>query len=401
MDTKPTILNKKLLLIVALISAVKLISIQFISDFKTFEDHVIAQNFIKHHTFFIFNDGVQNHSFQFPIYPILLSIVYGIQHSAVAAISLNILLLGTSSFFLYSILKRSNTKGWTSLSERAILVLSLLPLVNPAFIYYELICVHPFCHDFLFITIAIYSSISLFESEKSIFEKGMMLGLSVLARGTFIVIPALLLTYLLLNKKFKKALISVLGMMLMIAPWIAHNVITDNVWGLTSTSGKILWKGSLHNSEGGNYLNTGENYYKALNDNDLHQLGKSTVLEQNEFFMRKYKQKWHDEPLHVFKMFAIKMKNFWFFSNQMGNEYPWYIKKSIPILRLINLIFIGTLIYFSIKSKQSRWILVAISFSIFQAFFYVEARHRLLIDPLLIVILCHLLVSSSKKKAFA
>ncbi len=401
MDTKPTILNKKLLLIVAIVSIIKIIAVQFIDGFKTFEDHEIAQNFIRHYSFFYFNDGVQNHSFQFPIYPILLSLTYSIHHSALAAITLNILLLSTSSLFIYSILKRTNNKGWTTIKDKWMIALSILPLFHPAFVYYELTCVHPFAHDFLFLTFSIYTAFSVIDSDKSNFEKGMMLGLTILARGTFIVFPTIAIVYLLFKKQAKKASIVLLGIILMTTPWIAHNVITDNVWGLTSTSGKILWKGSLHNSEGGNYLNNGATYYQALNSEELNELGHSTVKGQNDFFMQKYTEQWQKDPVHVLRMIAVKLKNFWFFSNQMGTEYPWHIKKMIPIIRLFNLLFIGALLFFSIKTRQMKWILVAFSFSFLQAVFYVEARHRLLIDPILIVILFHLLLSSSKKKAIA
>ncbi len=401
MDIKSASLNKKFLIIVALISAIKIISVFFINNINTYEDHEIAQNFLKHHSFFYFNDGVINHSFQFPIYPILLSVAYSIYNAKAAAIVLNILLSSISSFMVHAILNQCLSKGWIAFSEKIIIALSLIPLLHPAFVYYELKCVHPFVHDFLFLTIAIYSSISLINSDSSIFEKGMMLGTAVLARGTFIVFPMMLIAYILFRKEIKKASLTLLGMFLMLAPWLTHNYLSDDVLALTSTTGKILWKGSLHDSEGGNYLNNGENYYHALNAADLNTLGQSTVKEQNDFFMQRYLQQWKTEPLHVIKMCMIKLKNFWFLSSNTGTEYPDYIKKTIPLLRLINLIFIGALLFLSFKSREFTWLYIALCFSFLQAVFYVEARHRLLLDPLLLIILIHLLLSLGKKKAFA
>ncbi len=395
-------INKKLLIIVVLISVIKFVLLFFIAHFNTFEDYEIAQNFTKHHMFFYLNDGVLNHSFQFPIYPILLSITFSIYNAPIAAALLNIILMSSASLLLYSLLKKCEKWGWIQISDKIMMLLSIIPLLHPAFIYYELKCIHPFAHDFLFLVLSLYTCLSVLkENSASLVEKGLVLGLCIMARGTFIVFPFLVLSLICYKKEIKKAVLIAVGTGIMLAPWLIHNYISDGIIGLTSTSGKILWKGSLHDSEGGNYLNNGQNYYSALSDEDLNTLGKSSVKEQNDFFMNRYKDQWLNEPLHVIKMLGIKMKNFWFYSLNMGKEYPSAVQQVLPAVRFINLIFIGVLLFLSLKNKHFKWLFVALAFSFVQCFFYFEARHRLLIDPLLFAVFTHLLDAYFKKKTIA
>ncbi|MFZ9848638.1 MAG: hypothetical protein ACO3EE_10870 [Flavobacteriales bacterium] len=395
-------INKKLLTIVLSISIIKVVSLFFINQFNTFEDYEIAQNFTKHHIFFYLNDGALNHSFQFPIYPLFLSITFSIYNAPIAAALLNIILLSSSSLLLYSLLKKCRKWEWITLSDNKMMLLAILPMLHPAFIYYELKCVHPFTHDFLFVVLSLYTCLTVLkEKNTALIEKGLVLGLCILARGTFIVFPLIVLVFICFKKEIKKAAFIALGIAMMLSPWLIHNYLNDEIIGLTSTSGKILWKGSLHDSEGGNYLNNGENYYSSLSAEDLNVLGKSSVKEQNDFFMKRYKAQWKNEPLHVLNMLAIKMKNFWFYSPNMGKEYPSFVKKALPFIRLINLIFVVSLLFLSFKNRQIKWIMIALAFSFLQCIFYFEARHRILIEPLLIIIFTHLLYSYFKKNTIA
>jgi len=388
------LINKPFFKILGVITLLKIIVSFFIQEPKSFEDLVIAQNIIKHGSFFYFNDGVINHSFQFPIYPILLSSVLAIYNHPVSALILNIILLSSSSIFIYEILKKLKLE----LNNKKLIILSLIPLAHPAFIYYELKCIHPFTHDFMMLTASIYGCFALIQNDsKNSIEKGLLLGLSILGRGTFIIFPLITLFYLLSKKELKKVALALFGIVIMLTPWLIHNHITDDINSLTSTTGKILWKGSLHDSEGGNYLNNGKNYYSALSAKDLDTLGKMTVKEQNVFFTNKYLEQWKTEPLHVVKMIFVKLKNFWFFSPNMGQEYPHALQKILPIYKFLNLIFIMLLVRLSFKNNSFLHFTAFIIFSVFHCVFYVETRHRLLIDPL-IFILFYLMFSNFLKK---
>ena len=89
------------------------------------------------------------------------------------------------------------------------------------------------------------------------------------------------------------------------------------------------------------------------------------VIKATKYFQRKNlklfslvtnqrKDQWLNEPLHVIKMLGIKMKNFWFYSPNMGKEYPSAVQQVLPAVRFINLIFIGVLLFLSLKNKHFK-----------------------------------------------
>ncbi|MCX6183441.1 MAG: hypothetical protein NT150_16145 [Bacteroidetes bacterium] len=375
----------------------------FIPNVQTWEDYVIAENILKSGDFYYLNDGAVNHSFQFPVYPILLSIALWIYHAPLAGIILNILLSTLGCLFLQRNLKILQQKKWINLSQNIIHFLCLIPLLHPAFLFYELLNVHPFTHDFFMLNVGITSLLYLSdESSSKPIEGGIMAGLCVLGRGTFIVFPMLTLVILVYQKAYKKSALALCGMALMISPWILHNYICDDITSLTSTNGKILWKGSLHRSEGGNYLQNGETYYSALTPEELLEVGQLSVQGQNDFFMKKYKVLLSEEPKHVLFMFFIKLKNFWILPQHIGKNYSEKVSSIWFIYRIFNFVFVAIVFILLIKTKTSWFLLVPfILISFLQCWFYFESRHRLLIDPFLFVILMHLLATSNKSLAFA
>jgi len=380
------------------ITAIKITIAFFVPNINTWEDYVIAENIINSGDFYCMNDGAVNHSFQFPVYPILLSIAIAIYHTPVAGVLLNILLSAISCHIFLRNLQNLHHEAWLKIASKHLRYLALLPLLHPAFAYYELTNAHPFIHDFLMLNIACAALLkSTDSSTKKPLEIGLLFGLSILGRGTFIVFPMLALLLLLLRKNYKRAMLIAIGTALMLAPWLAHNYLSDGLVGLTSTSGKILWKGSLHHSDGGNYLHNGQNYYSALSADDLTILGQSSVKEQNDFFNQRYLTLLREEPLHVLRMFAIKLKNFWFFGDISGTEHPPALIALWTTYRVCNFIFIALLFGLLFKVRSSAFlILPLVLFSMLQCWFYFESRHRLILEPFLIVILVHLLVNSNK-----
>ena len=390
--------TKNFYIVLLVITCLKITAAFFIPDIQTWEDHVIAENILNSGNFYYLNDGAVNHSFQFPVYPVLLSLALALYHAPAAGIILNVLLLAVGCLVLKKNLESVQKKEWLKLSQNTIHLLCLIPLLHPAFLYYELKNVHPFTHDFLMLNTGIAALLYLTEKSSSKpVEGGIIIALAVLGRGTFIVFPILALLILIYQKAYKKIALSLLGMALMISPWIIHNYLSDGITGLTSTNGKILWKGSLHNSEGGNYLLNGENYYSALTTEELNQLGHLSVKGQNDFFLEKYKQLITEEPAHVLSVFCIKLKNFWLLPDHIGKNYPEKLNSFWLVYRLFNFILVVLLLITLIKHKE-RWFLLLpfIAISILQCWFYFESRHRLLIDPFLFVILTQLLVTSSK-----
>ncbi|MFM7023945.1 MAG: hypothetical protein ACKOXB_13320 [Flavobacteriales bacterium] len=393
--------TKAFYIVLASLSCLKIALSFFLPSIQTWEDYLIAENILESGNFYYENDGAINHSFQFPVYPILLSIALAMNHSAVSGIILNILLAAVACLFFRSNLQKLLFKGWIPLSMKKIHLLCLLPLLHPAFLYYELMHVHPFIHDFLMLNIGIGALLYLMDKgSRHPVEGGIMIGLAVLGRGTFIIFPALIIVILIYQKAFKKLGYALLGMTIMVSPWLMHNYLSDGILGLTSTNGKILWKGSLHNSEGGNYLLNGKNYYSALTQDDFRTLQYSSVKEQNEFFLSKYKKTLSNEPEHVFRLFAIKLKNFWFLPERISEDNGDQLKNPWLLYRIFNFVLVILLLIALIKYLKLKLLMLPfIMLSLLQCWFYFESRHRLLIDPWLIALLIASYVYYTAKKS--
>ena len=112
---------------------------------KIFEDHDMAINLYKTGEMFYENDGVINHSFQFPLYPFFLFILYcffGVNLKV--AIIFNVLLSSASAIFIYkfSILyfKRKMNKHYKKIAVYSSFVCMLYPFTN----IYAFESIHPF-----------------------------------------------------------------------------------------------------------------------------------------------------------------------------------------------------------------------------------------------------------------
>ncbi len=225
-------------------------------------------------------------------------------------------------------------------------------------------------------------------STQNLILYGLALGLAVMDRATLAVTP---LPFLILSKNsfsflhYTRNIIALLIITCFVnIPWMIRNFQKDHVVGFAS-SGRDLWKGSISESEGSNYLNTGLNYYSALTLEEIKYCGQLTPAEQNEFFVGKFMKNVNDDPSGYLKLYFVKLKNFWIYRTLIGNEYPSFIQPFIPVYKSLYLtILILSLISCFLFRKAWMVMTMPAALSIFHAFFYVETRHRLLIEPLLI-----------------
>ena len=169
-------------------------------------------------------------------------------------------------------------------------------------------------------------------------------------------------------------------------PYFYRNYATDKVIGFTSAGGIDMYKGLLPHSEGSNYLYNGGNYYDELGRLDLEAGKLETPGAQNAFFMNKSVAVWQQHPLFALKMYALKLKNFWWFRTLAGNELSIKARRFVPWYQVVYfLLLVGMAL--SLLRWRGNMLLVlspAIALSLLQACFYVETRHRILIEPLLI-----------------
>jgi hypothetical protein len=264
--------------------------------------------------------------------------------------------------------------------------------MHPGINYYTLCNVHPFATDLFFLTASVYLLIkySVHATLKNLLLFSLSLGITILERATLgiVFIPFAFVAVRIHGWKtgWGHSAFAIVICVNIISPWLLHNFNSDNIIGLSSETGKILWKGTLPNSEGSNYLLNGKTYYANLTPEEAKEIPAMTVKQQNNFFMNKYFEQLRSKPSHVIKIFFVKMKNFWMFRSQFGSELPAKLKSFILTYQVFYFVMISFTIasLFLFQRKIFLLATIPVLLSVAQSVFYVETRHRLIIEPLLI-----------------
>lgn len=368
----------------------------FITDIRTWEDHEIAVNILNSGTAFISDSSVPNYTYQFPVHPFLLSLIYQVCGvNPFAAVVFYIFLNGVSALVLYLFFKKSLKQfpGIRFKQLQQILFISILLFeIHPGINYYLLFNIHPFTLDLFLLSISMLA-LQIFAAKntlRNLILFSVTLGLAILDRVTFAVICVPFLFVLVKNhsagKVIAKVFLSLVILSAIIGPWMIRNYMKDGIIGLTSGSGTFLWRGAQANSEGSNYLADGKICFDALTNEEINRVIKMSAKEKQDFYFQKYITLLKETPGKVFRMYLIKLKNFWLFRSHFGSELPRVLKKFI-LPYLFSYLFVLVMVIVSIfllRSKSFFLMSVPVLLSLAQSVFYVETRHRLVIEPVLI-----------------
>ncbi len=370
---------------------IKLISVFFInSDPKLFEDHDMAVNLLNTGELFYSNDGQINHSFQFPVYPFCLYLLYSVfENQYLVAILFNVLLISLSSWTLVGFLKRFTERKKIIVHHNWIWFVGIILLIYPTTNVYAYGNIHPFSLNLFLLSLMLFVSEKFIQKEVKWYVLGLLFSLVLLQRSSLFVV----LFYPLFE--LRKTFVSEIGMwfkiglisLLLPVLWMSRNYYHDQVFAMTSTSGKILWKGSLLEGDGSNYIDGDKNYYSFLPDSIKNQLGSKSVQEQNELFKTIYHQNWEENPSGLIKHYFKKLKSFFGFRSEIGTEYKG--KESYLMIYkgfYIVLLILVLTILIKYKWEYIGLLLPFLFLGLFQAWFYVETRHRIIFEPVLILI---------------
>lgn len=393
---------KLCLISVVLLSVLKIIIVfSFSAHIQVWEVHEIALNLLCTGKFRYLHDGVWNYNYQFPIYPCALYILYVVfGNSAIAAVLFNIFLFGITCWLAFSVfikwLRQANID-----SERAnkIVFFSILLLqLHPLIAYYTVIQVHPFVMDLFFSLLVLFFMQRFLEnrSKAQLLIFGLVFSLALLNRPTLIALAAPLLFSISFNLK-KIFTYAVFVLLLSVFPiaWLIRNYVVTKEISMNSSLAQNLWIGTLEGSEGTATFGDGRTFYDAMTKDEQLAYSKMNISQRSSFFSEKYKERLREQPLSVVKMFFVKGKNFWFFRKAIGDNYPEKVQSYIIFYKILYLIvLLGSLA--SVLYLRRSWIVIfsyPLMLSILQSLVYVETRHRLLIEPMLIF-LCMVFVIS-------
>ncbi len=235
-----------ILLIGLVIRLAVIITIEEPIDRDALEYYTIAKNLNEHHRFSI--DGENPTIRRSPGYPFFLAFFMKIvgtnpNHLYTVQALINILTI----WIVYLALKQIGANA----TIRIIAI--LLFTFNPSFIYVNTFYAEIFTMFIMSLLIYLTINQELFKNKNwNIILQGILIGVLVLIRPTFLYLPIFILVVSIFiriffhNKKMKDALITAIIAIITLVPWTIRNRIIFNEWIPTeSSSGLALWQANL------------------------------------------------------------------------------------------------------------------------------------------------------------
>ncbi len=376
-----------------------LVVARFVNGPRAFEDVGIAEALVRRGEFVYLHLGQANHTLQFPTYPLSLAAifrVFGVQ--PVAALLFNVVLHGAAAWVLAQLairwLRDLDPPGHLNRVAPWIVWLTALgSLLHPPLNQYVMTSIHPLALDMLAFYLAMlggYWYCERGERTQDLAALGVLAGGVLLTRTVMLAGFAPLLVWVARRAGWAAALrraAVVLAVALAVStPWLARNYLRDGIVGYTSTAPEILWKGVLRGTDGSNYVTETRNWADTMDVGLRARVERMTVAEQHAYFLGEYLHTVRTEPARVAGMFAMKFRNFFWFRALFGNEYGPALRRLIPLYKAVYGVLLAGGVVSLLVFRGRPWVVWVpmLALGLAQALFYVETRHRVAVEPMLL-----------------
>lgn len=399
--TKNILSKEKIILLLIILFAVSLrlfVIIKFNTYLKPniWEHEEIANSLLLGRGFlYHFLGQAPYRSFNAPLYSVVCAIIYSLTgHSYFAVLFINSLFSVFLALIIYRIAK-SLFNEWVGIFS------ALVTSFHPGFVYYDVFNLIPLSIDSFLIALIVFLFLK-FRQRLNIINMslvGIAIGIGFLSRGIIgtILVALFIYIFIFLNSvevknKLKIFLPILISCVIISSPWIIRNYLIHKEFVLISTLGENLWRGNNLYASGTSYSIDGKPIIELFPEEFRLRVYSLGEMEQKKFFE---KEAWgfiKDQPLDFAKLYIKKLYYFWWFSPQSGILYPKIYLRIYSYFYSLLLFFyvLGFAISLRSKIKNTRdgswlviFVILGICFS--QSLFYVEGRHRWLIEPLLII----------------
>ena len=335
-------------------------------------------------------------SFNTPLFGYLCAAIYAVTNHSYFAI-----LIIQSSFTIALALTIFQI-GKTVFNETVALLAAALVAFHPGFVYYDVFNLLPLSIDSFMISAITLLLLKHIDRPTSMAMSliGGLIGIAVLSRGiTGVLLPFVIIYVALFARSLsrKERLISSMCLVctafIVLAPWLIRNyVIHKQFVFISSTSSENFWRGNNMYATGTSYDANKLKIFDLWPEEFREKVYAMTEVQQKKFFEN---EAWHfiaANPAAAAKLYLKKVYYFWWFSPQSGIIYP---KRYLAAYKYLYTILIGFSlvgIVFALTSPkrevvESSLILISVPISIClaQSVFYVEGRHRWLVEPIMII----------------
>ncbi len=319
------------------------------------EQERIATNLVERHEFVRGNDR----AYAEPLYPFVAAAVYAVTGHSRTALLLLQLAVAAATVWL-----AGRLAGMATGDERAGLAAASLMAVDPAFVYYNCV-LHPLTFDTFFFTAAALALVC-----RRWFTAAALIGAGVLTRPT-----------ILLLSLFQRRIVAVALTLAIIAPWTIRNAVVLHDFVLTrSGTGYVFWLGNNPDATGG----ANDAQGRPLLDRAPRKFLEAGEVERDRLFRQAALDYVAARPFAAIGRVVQRLYYFWWFAPSWGIHYSSAAKGVYRVWwsLLLLLIIAGAFL----TRRREVWLLAAMALlvSLVQSVYYVEGRHRLAVEPLVL-----------------
>ena len=288
--------------------------------------------------------------------------------------------------------------NWTAGAAAGFLV-----AIHPGLIVYNATKAHPLSFDSLSFTLALLMFFRLDEKRtvRHAVMLGIVVGVGTLSRSTMLIFLPIGAVWLLAmtprggwRSTVRTILVAGLAAFVVMVPWsIRDSIVHHRGLFLISTTGEDFWDGNNPYATGHSYVDAGHTVIDALPAAERADLeSQPDEIAQSQWFMNNAIAFIKASPALALRLTFLKFFHFWWFAPQTGVLYPslWrrlYMAYYVFVL-LLAVVGIWRLARIGAPAIRLALLLGAFLFglSALQSVYYVEARHRWAIEPMLLAI---------------
>jgi 4-amino-4-deoxy-L-arabinose transferase-like glycosyltransferase len=355
---------------------------------QVWETEQIATNLVEHHefTFRYKHNALISRAYIEPMYPFVAAGVYLVtNHSLMAMVLLQLLIAAATVWLLGRVATLASGRGDVGV------VAALLMTVHPGFIRYS--CnLHPLVFDTFFF-VAVGGAVIRYRQLPT-FRRALaaaaVIGLGVLTRPTILLflLPLVWITWRTsetLKTRLLRSAAVVAVTFAVVAPWTIRNAIVLHDFVLTrSGSGFVFWLGHNPSTTGSAIDGAGTSLLRLAPLEFQKRIWVADELTRDRIFTEEAMTYIRRDPAAAIVRIGNRLAYFWWFSPQWGISYS-------PAAKLVYVMWWMMLLLFWIAGaavcrRFDVWFLSAMAFLIScgQSVYYVEGRHRLAVEALIL-----------------
>lgn len=336
-----------------------------------------------------------------PLFAFLCAGIYALTaHSQIAVILFQIVLSSLIPIAIYRIGRL------LSLPPNLGIVAAAVPLIHPGLIVYSVKKLHPLSMDALLISVTFLLMLRLSDARgpRPFLTTGGVLGLTILSRPTIGVFGLMAVGWLVTRQgEFpRRRVVGYVGLLafsaaLVLLPWTVRNyAIHHRIIFVTTDAAELFWRGNNPQATGTAYLMDRRPMFEGAPEEFKRAIYEQDELGQYDLFLAAGLGFVRNQPRQFVGLWITKWVSFWWFPPTAGGLYPavWLLLYKGFYLILVLLFVIGMPAMFAFLRGEGRagmglLLLLFLSVSIAQSLFYVDVRHRWIVEPLMGILAAH------------